>query len=89
MDESQYEQLRKEVNWETNRPSGALFHAAATDQDGHVQVADLWESEAQLNDFVMSRLMPAFMKHQLNPPDVSLYPTLKVNSYPELDKFRL
>jgi hypothetical protein len=26
-----YEELRKEVDWEHNRPAGAIFHAASFD----------------------------------------------------------
>lgn len=89
INQEQYEKLRKDVRWEEDRPKGALFHAAATDENGQVHVADVWESNEDLNNFVQNRLMPVFMKAGLNPPDVTLYSTCNVNIYPAADKFRL
>ena len=89
MNQDQYDMLRKEVNWEGDTPSGAMFHSAGTDENGHVHVADVWESHEQLNNFVQNRLMPAFMKAGLNPPDVSLYPTHNINAFSTIEPYRL
>lgn len=51
-----YEALRKEVDWEHNHPAGVILHAAGFDESGNnVRVADIWESEEDLNNFVSSR----------------------------------
>jgi hypothetical protein len=58
-----YEALRKEVDWEHNHPAGVILHAAGFDDSGNnVRVADIWESEEHLNNFVSSRLMPVMQK---------------------------
>ena len=53
----QYEKLRKVVNWEGNKPKGAVFHVASFGKKG-IRVTDIWESEADFNNFVQKRLMP-------------------------------
>lgn len=55
-----YEEIRKAVNWENNTPKGAVLHLAAFDKDG-CRVNDIWESEADFNNFVKSRLYPSTM----------------------------
>jgi hypothetical protein len=85
----QYEKLRKDVNWEGDVPAGAVFHSAGTAENGNVHVADVWESQEQLNNFVQSRLMPVFMQAGLNPPDVALYPTHNITAYSTIDEYRL
>ena len=38
-----YEELRKEVNWERDHPTGAYFHAVGFDDSGNnMYVADVW-----------------------------------------------
>lgn len=85
----QYETLRKEVKWESDRPSGAMIHAASFDDAGHAHVADVWESAEQLDAFVGSRLMPAFQKLGFTPPTVEVHPTHNINVYSTADKYRL
>jgi hypothetical protein len=53
----QYEAGRKLIDWEGNRPDGAMLHIA-TFADGELRVVDLWESPEQFNKFAESRLMP-------------------------------
>ena len=84
-----YEAIRKEVHWEDQLPPGALFHTAAFDQNGHAHVADVWESEMQMNDFVQSRLIPAFQKMKVNPPNVEVFPTHNINAYEGLSRYTL
>ncbi|CAN5401166.1 hypothetical protein BH18THE2_BH18THE2_26850 [soil metagenome] len=35
-----YEELRKEIDWEHNRPTGIILHAASFDNSGNIRVAD-------------------------------------------------
>src|SRR5260221_14749030 len=85
----QYEALRKEDHWEDKLPAGAIFLAAAFDDAGHIHVADLWESVDALNAFVGERLVPAFQKLKLNPPNVEVYPAHNINAYSSVTKYIL
>ena len=85
-----YETLRKEVNWERNQPPGGMFHVASFDKDGNtIHVTDIWESEAHLNDFVSSRLMPVMQKHKMPPPKTEVYEVHNINAYSQIDKFKV
>jgi hypothetical protein len=53
-----YEALRPIANWESDPPKGLIFHVAWFRDDGIV-VMDVWESPAQFDDFMQSRLGPA------------------------------
>ena len=68
-----YEALRPEVNWEHDKPVGGVFHAASFDEEDNIHVADVWESEEAMNNFVQSRLMPAFQKLNIPQPSVDIY----------------
>jgi len=57
----QYENTRREVNWEKDVPTGAKFHVAWFGDDGF-RVLDLWDSAADFERFVTGRLMPAVKK---------------------------
>ena len=50
-----YAELRKEVD-------GAIFHAGAFDDSGNFCVADIWESQEHLNNFINNRLLPVMQK---------------------------
>jgi hypothetical protein len=54
---AQYDELRRVVNWEGDRPDGALGHVMAFDESG-AHVNDTWESAEQLQTFLDQRLMP-------------------------------
>lgn len=86
---SEYEALRKEVNWEKQQPSGGIFHAASFDDSGHIHVADVWESSETMNAFVAARLMPAMQKLQIAPPEVAVYPVHNLNAYRSIEKFKI
>jgi hypothetical protein len=84
-----YEDLRKDVQWEQNKPQGAVFHVASTDDSGNIHVADLWESKEQLNDFVNKRLVPAMQKRNITPPETEIFQVHNVNAFPDVDKYKL
>ena len=54
----QYEQVRTDVRWETDKPAGAKFHTAWFADDG-LHVFDLWDSPQHFQNFVNTRLGPA------------------------------
>jgi hypothetical protein len=86
---AQYDMLRQEVDWENKHPAGAIFHAAAFDDDGHVHVADVWASAEDVNAFAKNHLMPAFAKHKIAPPSVAIYPAHKVLAYRAVGQFQV
>ena len=51
----QYEEARKQVNWEGDTPDGAQFHIAWFEDDG-LRVVDLWDSPGDFQAFVDNRL---------------------------------
>ena len=85
----QYDSLRKEVNWEGNKPTGALFHVASFDDSGGIKVADVWNSKEELDTFVGSRLLPAMQKANVPAPKVEVYDAHNINAFPSLDRHRL
>jgi hypothetical protein len=56
-----YEAARKEVDWEGQPPAGAKLHVAWFAEDGF-HVIDLWDSQADFEEFVGQRLMPGVYK---------------------------
>ncbi|HWW63032.1 MAG TPA: hypothetical protein VN181_16780 [Thermoanaerobaculia bacterium] len=59
--EQQYQDVRREVNWEGDVPAGAKFHVAWFAADGF-HVLDVWESREAFESFAQSRLMPGVQK---------------------------
>jgi hypothetical protein len=57
----QYEALRPIVRWETEAPEGLIFHVAWF-RDGGITVLDVWESSAQFDDFLATRLNPGIQQ---------------------------
>jgi hypothetical protein len=86
---TEYETLRKEVDWEHQKPNGMLIHTAAFDDRGGVHVADVWESRAALDDFFNKRLVPAMKKHNISPPTGEFYQLHNANIHSGADKFRI
>ena len=85
----QYQKLRSEVEWETELPKGGIFHCAGFDESGAIHVADVWESAEHMNSFVEARLIPAFKKLKITPPDVVVFPVHNINAYSSIDRFKL
>ena len=84
-----YESLRNEIDWEHNPPKGAIFHAAAFDDSGNtVHVANVWESEEDLNNFVGSRLMPYMIDNKIPEPKVEIFQINDVSAFAGIDKYR-
>ncbi len=78
------------MNWEHNPPKGAIFHATAFDDSGNtVHVANVWESEEDLDSFVGSRLMPYMINHKIPEPKVEIFQINNVGAFPGIDKFKV
>ena len=84
-----YEALRKEVDWERNHPAGVILHAAGFESGNNVRVADIWESEEELNNFVSSRLMPVMQKGQVHARKVEIFQINDVSAYSGTDKYKV
>jgi hypothetical protein len=54
----QYDALRPMIQLESDPPEGLISHVAWFRDDGIV-VVDVWDSSAQFDDFMQSRLAPA------------------------------
>lgn len=59
-----YEQITAEIGTET--PRGCIVHTAS-DVDGGVRIVEVWESQADLDDFFQGKLGPAFAKFGVEP----------------------
>ena len=81
-----YDALVREVH--SPNPPGAIFHAAAFDNDGDIHVADGWASQADLDDFVSKRLMPAFQKHGIPAPQVDVFPVHNIEAYAAIEQYK-
>jgi hypothetical protein len=57
----QYEEARKMVHWEHDKPKGAKYHVAWFAKDGF-RVLDVWDSAPDFNAFLENRLLPAVQK---------------------------
>lgn len=86
---AEYEALRKEVNWENQQPQGGVFHAVGFDNNGHLHVADIWDSAEAMNSFVEERLAPAMQKLQITPPDVAVYNAHNINAYKSIEAYKI
>ena len=85
-----YENLRKEVNWEGNPPTGIIFHAASFDDSGNtIHVADVWESEEQWNNYLNTRLKPSFQKHNIPTPKSEIFQIHNVNAFAGIDSYKV
>ena len=54
----QYDEVKRQVNWERDKPVGGVFHTTAHDGDG-LRISDVWRSADDFKTFVDTRLMPA------------------------------
>ena len=84
-----YEQLRKEIDWEHNHPTGEIFHAVAFDKSGDIHVTDIWESEQDFDNFLESKLKPAIEKINAPMPMGGVYPIYNFNAFQGIDSFRI
>ena len=69
-----YRSVKETVNWEGVVPRGAVFHVAMFDQEG-IRTVDIWESDADFNDFVAKRLLPGAQNQGVTGlPQIELFP---------------
>ena len=84
-----YEELRKVVDWEHNRAAGQLFHSADFDNSGNLHVADIWDSEQNLNDFITNRIKPALDKMNVPMPKGEIIPIHNAVAFEGIDSLKV
>jgi hypothetical protein len=84
-----YEELRKEVDWEHKNPKGVIFHAAGLDNSGNIRIADVWESEQDLNNFINSRIKPVMERINAPMPKGEIVSIHNVNAFQGVDTYRV
>ena len=84
-----YENIGKEVNWESNPPPGVIFHAGSFDDSGNICVAEVWESEDQWNNFLNTRLKPAMQKGNVPLPKTQIFQIHTINALRGLDSYKV
>jgi hypothetical protein len=84
-----YENIGKEVNWESNPPPGVIFHTGSFDNSGDICVAEIWESEDQWNKFLDTRLKPTLQKINAPIPNTQIFQIHAINALPGLDKYKV
>jgi len=85
----QYEQLRKEVDWEHNPPEGMIFHAASFDASGGIHVSDVWTNKEAVDRFFEARLLPGMRKlHIPAPTQKEIYPLQAAVALPGIEQYR-
>jgi hypothetical protein len=83
-----YEELRREVNWENEHPDGALIHAGAFDDSGNFCVADIWESQEHLNNFINNRLLPVMKKNNMPMPEAEIFQINDISTFPSIGNYK-
>ena len=76
-----YDTLRAEVDWVHKQPQGAISHAASFDEAGDAHVVDVWNSPEELDNFLQTRLGPAFQKFNIPQPQVEIYPLHNMDAF--------
>ena len=85
----QYEDLKKEADWEHNHPKGEIFHSIAFDNSGRYHVVDIWESEQDFNNFITNKIKPAYDKINSPVPKGEVIPLHNANAFQALDSYRV
>jgi len=76
-----YDQLRKEVNWETEPIDGWVSHAVGFDESGELHMVNIWESIEKMKEAFANRLMPVMKKIGIPEPRAEVYPAYKVDVF--------
>lgn len=83
-----YEDLKREVGWETNPPAGIIVHATGLDEAGNIQVVNIWQSEKDFTNFVDSRLKAGFDKINVPMPKGEFYQVHDIVAHQGIDSYK-
>jgi hypothetical protein len=84
-----YEELKKEVDWEHNQPTGEVFHSIGFDNSGGYHVVDIWESEQDFNNFINNKIKPAMDKINAPMPKGEIIQLHSANAFQGIDSYRV
>lgn len=71
---AQYDQVHAKVRWDEDVPQGAQLHLCGFADDG-MHILDVWDSEADFNNFFEQRILPAVQAVGISgQPAVTFYP---------------
>lgn len=88
MTKQKYEQMRKEVDWEHNHPMGVILHSAGYDDSGNtLHVADIWQSEQDLNNFINSRLKPVLERLNIPITKGEIFSIHNINAFQAIETY--
>jgi hypothetical protein len=73
-----------------NQPPGGTFHVAGFDNSGNkIRVADIWQSEEDLNRFIKEKLTPALQQHNIPAPQMEIFQVHSVDVISGIEKYRI
>ena len=79
----QYDAVQAEAGVEADPPDGLIFHSAGPIKDGW-GILDFWESRAQFDSFLESRIGPAIAAlgdaAMPNPPEIKEFPVHNISA---------
>ena len=79
----QYDAVNAEAGIEADLPDGLIFHAGGPIKDGW-GILDFWESRAQFDSFLESRIGPAIAAlgdaAMPNPPEIKEFPVHNITA---------
>jgi hypothetical protein len=84
-----YEELRKEVGWEHNPPADVILHAASFDNSGNIRVADIWESEQDLDNYFNNKLKPVMERLNAPMPKREIFRIHNINAFQSIDTYKV
>jgi len=76
-----YDQLRQEVNWETEPIDGWIMHAVRFDEFGEIHMINIWESIEKNEEGFAKRLMPVMQKLGIPKPQIEVFPAYNLNVF--------
>ena len=85
----QYEDLKKEADWEHNHPKGEIFHSIGFDNSGRYHVVDIWESEQDFNNFIDNRIKPIMDKMNAPIPKAEIIQIHKADAFQGIDSYKV
>ena len=76
-----YEQLRREVGWDTDQIDGWLMHIVGFDEADNIRMINVWESRNHMREAFDSRLRSVMIKVGVPEPHVEIYPLHNLSAF--------
>lgn len=72
--QQQYDAVVEDMHLGGKPYKGGIFHVAGPTDSGGWRIVDVWESQEAFDAFAQALLMPITQKHNVPPPNVSVWP---------------